>query len=145
MAPIATHHPVNSEAEVEALSGAPDSDETTRQQQALSDATAALEDSDTASKALAAEFDAEKQAREAAEKELAEATGSVESLNEQNRKLQETVDGLETRLKAADARAADTASLEKDAALLQDEVAARRASWMPCSSNWDRRGRSWSR
>jgi general secretion pathway protein A len=74
-------------AEVEALSGAPDSDEFTRQQQAL-----------------------------------AEATGSVESLTEQNRKLQETVDGLETKLEAAAARASDIASLEKNATLLQDEV-----------------------
>ncbi|MBT8106278.1 MAG: AAA family ATPase [Woeseiaceae bacterium] len=54
--------------------------------------------------------------------ELDAKTAEVESLNEQNRKLQETVDGLETQLKAADARAVDIASLERNAALLQYEV-----------------------
>jgi len=85
-----------------------------------------LEEVERASDKLAADLRQEIRARQAAEKELAKATATVEELSQLKQELQSTVDevqaDLETGLKVVDERAVEIEAFEKKAVDLKEEI-----------------------
>lgn len=115
-------------AEVEklTLSLANNAEEVTQTNLALSNSATALQDSENKAKQLAVKLKKEVSAREAAQKQFAEAAATIEELSEQKKSLQATVDGtqddLQAALKLADERTAEIEALEKASAALKAEA-----------------------
>ena len=115
-------------AEVEKLahSLAASADEITRQSLALSTNATALRDSENRSEKLAADLEHERSAREAAQSELADASGTVRELSQLKEKLEATVDDVHSDLKAgskvADEISAEVETLKKTILDLKGEV-----------------------
>jgi type II secretory pathway predicted ATPase ExeA len=115
-------------AEVESLthSVASKSDEIIRKIQELTDKDIALQDSENRVKNLAADLKNQIQLREAAQRELAKATATIEELRQLKTELQTTVDDvhsdLKTGLKLADERAATITALEQSIVDLNKEL-----------------------
>ena len=85
-----------------------------------------LDEIEKASDQLAADLEKEIQAREAAERELAKATATIEELHHLKTELRTTVDDahsdLEAGLKVSDEHAAKIEALEKTVSNLEDEI-----------------------
>ncbi len=81
-----------------------------------------LEAVERTSDKLAFDLEKETRAREAAQKELAKATATIEELNQLKQELQATIDGVQADLKAADERAVEIEVLEKNAADLETRL-----------------------